>query len=170
MIASLKEKLAGANFFYLTDSSGLTVAEINKFRGLCYEKGIKLQVVKNTLLSKALEALIEEGNENLRQIVEQLKGPTSLMVSDNPKIPALLIKEFREDHEKPVLKAAYIDNSIYVGDDQLEALTKIKTKEEVIGDIILLLQSPAKNVISALKSSGATLSGLLKALEERAAS
>jgi len=103
-------------------------------------------------------------------LLPSLKGPTSLMISDNPKAPAEIIKEFRKDKEKPVLKAAYIDASVYIGDDQLESLSKIKTKEELVGEIVGLLQSPAKNVISGLKSAGATLAGLLQTLEERAAS
>lgn len=170
IIDDLREKISGANFFYLTDSSTLTVEEINKFRGLCYDKGVSMQVVKNTLLTKAMEPLIEEGNETLKEILPELKGPTSLMISTNPKAPAEIIKEFRKDKEKPILKAAYIDSSVYVGDDQLEGLSKIKSKEELVGEIIGLLQSPAKNVISGLKSAGSTLAGLMKTLEERAAS
>jgi len=170
IIEDLKEKISNANFFYLTDSSTLTVEEINKFRGLCYDKGVTLQVVKNTLLSKALEPLIEEGNEAYKDLLPELKGPTSLMISSSPKAPAEIIKEFRKGKEKPVLKAAYIDASIYVGDDQLDGLSKIKTKEELVGEIIGLLQSPAKNVISGLKSAGSTLAGLMQTLEERAAS
>ena len=169
IIEDLKEKISNANFFYLTDSSTLTVEEINKFRSLCFDKDVTMQVVKNTLLSKALEPLIEE-NEVYKDLLPSLKGPTSLMISNNPKAPAEIIKEFRKGNEKPVLKAAYIDASIYVGDDQLEGLSIIKTKEELVGEIIGLLQSPAKNVISGLKSAGSTLAGLMQTLEERAAS
>lgn len=170
VIEDLREKISGANFFYLTDSSTLTVEEINKFRGLCYDKDVSMQVVKNTLLTKALEPLIEDGNESLKDLLPVLKGPTSLMISNSPKAPAEIIKEFRGKKERPILKAAYIDSSVYVGDGELEGLSKIKTKEELVGEIVGLLQSPAKNVISSLKSSGSTLAGLMKALEERAAS
>lgn len=170
IIEDLREKISNTSFFYLTDSSTLTVEDINRFRGLCYDKGVTMQVVKNTLLSKALEPLIADGNEAYKDLLPALKGPTSLMISSNPKAPAEIIKEFRKDKEKPLLKAAYIDASVYVGDDQLEGLSKIKTKEELVGEIIGLLQSPAKNVISGLKSAGSTLAGLMKTLEERAAS
>jgi len=170
IIEDLRDKISNATFFYLTDSSTLTVEDINKFRGLCYDKGVSMQVVKNTLLTKAMKPLIEDGNETLKELLPALKGPTSLMISNNPKAPAEIIKEFRKGKEKPVLKAAYIDASVYIGDDQLESLSKIKTKEELVGEIIGLLQSPAKNVISGLKSAGATLAGLLQTLEERAAS
>lgn len=170
IIEDLKGKISDATFFYLTDSSTLTVEEINKFRGLCFDKGVTMQVVKNSLLVKALEPLIADGNETYKELLPELKGPTSLMISSSPKAPAEIIMEFRKDKEKPILKAAYIDASVYVGDDQLEGLSKIKTKEELIGEIIGLLESPAKNVISGLKSAGSTLAGLMKTLEERAAS
>ena len=170
IVEQLQEKISGATFFYLTDTSSISVEEINKFRGLCFDKGVTMQVVKNTLLTKALEPLIEAGNDSYKELLPALKGPTSLMISNSPKAPAEIIKEFRGEKERPILKAAYIDSSIFIGDDQLEGLSKIKSKEELIGEIIGLLQSPAKNVISSLKSAGSTLSGLLKALEERAAS
>lgn len=170
IIEDLREKISGANFFYLTDSSTLPVEEINKLRGLCFDKGVTMQVVKNSLLAKAMGPLIDDGNEALKELLPALKGPTSLMISNSPKAPAEIIKEFRKGKERPILKAAYIDSSIYVGDDQLEGLSKIKSKEELVGEIIGLLQSPAKNVISGLKSAGSTLAGLMKTLEERAAS
>ena len=170
IIEDLRGKISEANFFYLTDSSTLTVEDINKFRGLCFEKGVTMQVVKNTLLTKALDSLIADGNDTYKELLPELKGPTSLMISSNPKAPAEIIKEFRKDKEKPILKAAYSDASVFVGDDKLEGLSKIKTKEELVGEIIGLLQSPAKNVISGLKSAGSTLAGLMKTLEERAAS
>lgn len=170
IIEQLTEKISGATNFYLTDTSSITVEDINKFRGHCYDKGVSMQVVKNTLLTKALEPLIASGNELYKELLPSLKGPTSLLISDNPKAPAEIIKEFRGEKERPILKAAYIDSSVYIGDDQLEGLSKIKSKEELIGEIIGLLESPAKNVISSLKSAGSTLSGLMKALEERAAS
>lgn len=164
-IEALKEKFSSTEFFYLTDSSTLTVEEVNKFRGLCYEKGIEMRVIKNTLARKALESLPEDkGYEGL---YESLKGPTAVLFTEVANSPAKVLKEFRKTAEKPVLKAAYIDTAVYVGDDQIDPLTKLKSKEDLLGEVITLLQSPAKNLISALQSGGATISGLLKALEER---
>jgi len=166
-IEALKEKFASSEFFYLTDSSTLTVAQVNDFRRMCFEKGIEMKVVKNTLVKKALEDAPEE--KNYQELLEALKGPTAILFTDTANLPARVLKKYREDHEKPVLKAAYIDSSIYVGDDQIEPLSKLKSKEELIGEVIILLQSPVKNVLGSLQSGGNTLSGLLKALEERAA-
>lgn len=164
-IEALKEKFSSTEFFYLTDSSTLTVEEVNKFRGLCYEQGIEMRVIKNTLARKALESLPDEkGYEGL---YESLKGPTAVLFTEVANSPAKVLKEFRKKSEKPVLKAAYIDTAVYVGDDQIDALTKLKSKADLLGEVITLLQSPAKNVISALQSGGNTISGLLKALEER---
>ncbi len=164
-IEELKGKFAENSFFYLADSSSLTVEDINKLRGLCYEKGVEMRVVKNTLVQKALEAAPEE--KKYAGLYEALKGPTAIMFTDTAKYPAAIIKEFRGDKERPFVKAAYIDSSIYIGDDKITELSKLKSKEELVGEIISLLQSPAKNVISALKSGGSTISGLLKALEQR---
>ncbi|MEZ5042567.1 MAG: 50S ribosomal protein L10 [Saprospiraceae bacterium] len=164
-IEVLKEKFSSTEFFYLTDSSTLTVEQINQFRGLCYEKGIEMRVVKNTLARKALESLPEE--KGYGELYESLKGPTAILFTEAASSPAKVLKEFRKSSEKPILKAAYIDTAIYVGDDQIDLLTKLKSKEDLLGEVIALLQSPAKNVISALKSGGQTISGLLKALEER---
>ena len=164
-IEVLKEKFENHSFFYLTDSSTLTVEQVNKLRGLCFEKGVEMKVVKNTLAIKALEAAPED--KGYADLYDSLKGPTAILFTETANVPAKIIKEFRKDHERPVLKAAYIDTSVYVGDDQIEALSKLKSKEELIGEIITLLQSPAKNVISSLKSGGSTIMGLLKALEER---
>lgn len=134
-------------------------------RRSCFETGIQLRVIKNTLIRKALEQVSEN---DYSQLYDTLHGPTAIMFSENAKAPATLIKQFRETAERPLLKAAYIDSSIFVGDDQLEALTKLKSKEELLGDVIGLLQSPMQNVIGALKSGGQTIAGLVKALEERA--
>ncbi|MEM1320139.1 MAG: 50S ribosomal protein L10 [Bacteroidota bacterium] len=164
-IESLKEKFSNNTFFYLTDSSTLTVEQVNKLRGLCFEKGIEMQVVKNTLARKALEAAPEE--KGYAQLYDALKGPTAVMFTTVANAPARIIEEFRKSNERPLLKAAYIDTAVFIGDDQLKALAKLKSKEELIGDVIGLLQSPAKNVISSLKSGGSTIMGLLKALEER---
>jgi len=165
-IAELEEKFSNNTFFYLTDSSTLSVEQINKLRGMFFEQGIEMKVVKNTLAKKALEAAPAE--KGYADLYPSLKGPTALLFSTVANAPARVIEEFRgKDGERPILKAAYIDSSVYVGDDQLKALASLKSKEELLGEVIGLLQSPAKNVISALKSGGSTLSGLLKALEER---
>ena len=165
-IDALKDKFAEHEFFYVTDSSTLTVEQVNKLRGLCHEKQVELKVVKNTLAIKALEAADE--SKGYHALIEHLKGPTAIMFTKTSNAPAKIIKEFREDFEKPVLKAAYIDSDVFVGDDAVEALTKLKSKEELIGDVILLLQSPIKTVVASLESGGSTLAGLVKALEDRA--
>lgn len=166
-IEELKEKLKDSNFFYITDSSSLSVAKINKLRGICYEKGVEMKVVKNTLLRKAMESFGEE--RGYAGLYDALHGPTAIMFTDNASEPAKIIKDFRKDTAKPMIKAAYIDTAIYLGDHLIEDLVALKSKEQLIGEVIAILQSPAKNVISALKSGGATLAGLVKALEERAA-
>ncbi len=164
-IEELKEKFSNSSFFYLTDSSTLTVEQVSELRGMLYEKGIEMKVVKNTLAKKALEAAAEE--KGYAPLYDALKGPTAILFTETANSPARVIEEFRKTNEKPTIKAAYIDTDVYFGDDQLKALAALKSKEELIGEIIGLLQSPAKNVISALKSGGSTISGLLKALEQR---
>ena len=164
-IEELKVKFEENSFFYVTDSSTLTVEQVNKLRGLCFEKGVEMRVVKNSLVQKALESAPAE--KDYAGLYESLKGPTAIMFTDAAKKPATIIKEFRGEDERPIIKAAYIDSSVYIGDDKINELSKLKSKEELVGEIISLLQSPAKNVISALKSGGSTLSGLLKALEQR---
>lgn len=162
----LKEKFSNSDFFYVTDASTLTVEQVNKLRSMLFEKGIEMQVVKNTLARKALESLPEENNYG--ELFDSLKGPTAIMFTEVANAPARVIKEFRgKDAERPILKAAYIDTAVYQGDDQLAALSDLKSKEELLGDLLGLLQSPIQNVMGALKSGGNTLSGLLKALEER---
>lgn len=165
-IEQLKEKFDDASFFYIADSSALSVDQINKFRKLCFEKDVEMRVVKNTLVKKALESYPEE--RGYAELYDVLHGPTSLMFSSVANLPAKIIKEFRKDHEKPLLKAAYIDSSVYVGDETLSALADLKSKEDLIGEIVMLLQSPAKNLISALNSGGSTIAGLVKSLQERA--
>ena len=164
-IENLKEVFENSQFFYVTDASTLTVEQVNNFRGLCFEKGVQMKVVKNTLARKALESFPE--SRNYAELYEALKGPTAILFTETSNTPAKLLKDFRKKHEKPVLKAAYIDTDVYLGDDQIESLTKLKSKEDLIGDVILLLQSPVKNVLGSLQSGGNTLMGLLKALEER---
>jgi len=164
-IAELTDTFANNQFFYLTDSSAMTVEQINSLRRLCFEKGVTIKVIKNTLAQKALESL--PNNTNFEGLFESLKGPTTIMYAEQANMPAKVISEFRKTGEKPVLKAAYIDSDIYVGDDQLDELKSLKSKEELIGEVLVLLQSPIKTVIGSLNSGSATISGLLKALEER---
>ena len=165
VIEELKEKFENSQYFYIADSSTLTVGEVNKLRALCHEKGVEMKVVKNTLAKKALESF--DDDKNFGQLMEALKGPSTLLFSDTGNVPAKLIKEYRETSERPILKAAYIDSDVFLGDDQLEALSSLKSKEELIGDVIVLLQSPIKNLLGSLQSGQNTISGLLKALENR---
>lgn len=163
-IDELSGKLAESNIFYLADTSELNAEATAKLRLECFKKGIQLNVVKNKLLEKALQKV--EGRD-YGQIMDTLAGPTAIMFSEVGNAPAKLIEEFRKKNKKPILKAAYVEESIYIGDEQLKALTEIKSKDELLGEVIGLLQSPAKNVISALKSSGGTIAGLVKTLSER---
>ena len=151
--------------FYLADTAELTVEKVNALRRKCFASNVELLVVKNTLLKKALERIEDKDFSELYGV---LSGGTSIMFAEAGNAPAKLIKDFRKKEDKPILKAAYIEETVYVGDDNLDFLVAIKSREELIGDIIGLLQSPAKNVVSALKSSGSTIAGLLKTLEERA--
>jgi large subunit ribosomal protein L10 len=166
-IAALKEMFEANAFFYIADASTMTVEKVNMFRRACYDKGVTMKVAKNTLIRKALESLPAE--KNYSGIFDTLHGPTAVLFSEVGNVPARLLKDFRVENDKPLLKAAYIDGSSYIGDDQIETLVKLKSKEELVGEIIGLLQSPASNLISALKSGGGTIAGLLKTLEERAA-
>ena len=163
VIDSLAQQISESKHFYLADISTLDAENTSTLRRKCFEKDIKLVVVKNTLLRKALEQC--EGNYD--ELYGVLKDSTSVMFSETGNIPAKLIKEFRKSMDRPILKAAFVEESVYVGDNQLDALSSIKSKEELIGDLIALLQSPAKNVISALQSGGQTLAGIVKTLEER---
>lgn len=163
-IAELKEKFSNTQYFYLTDSSTLTVEKINKFRRLCFNSGIEYRVSKNTLIRKALEQV----GGNYEALYPLLNGPTGIMFTADGAAPAKVLKEFRKDNDKPTLKAAYIDSDVFVGDSQLAVLAALKSKQELLGDIIGLLQSPARNVVSALQGSSAQkIAGLVKALEER---
>ncbi|MBM3171233.1 MAG: 50S ribosomal protein L10 [Bacteroidetes bacterium] len=165
-IDSLLDVLTQNNIFYLADTSGMTVAQANGLRRLCFAKGISIQVVKNTLLTKAME----KSDKDFSEIYVALKGTTALMVSDTGNAPAKLIKEFSKKSDKLKLKGAYVESAVFLGADQLDNLVNIKSREELIGDIIGLLQSPAKNVIGALQgSAGQKIAGLVKALEDRAA-
>lgn len=164
-IDDLTVELQEAGIFYLADTSDLTVETINALRRKCFQSNIRLKVVKNTLLEKAMDRVADKDYGNLKGV---LSGPTSIMFAEVGNLPAKVIKDFRKKNAKPILKGAYIEESIYVGDDQLDALESIKSKDELIGEIIGLLQSPAKNVVSGLKGQGGKIAGILKTLSERA--
>lgn len=164
MIGELKNDISSAAVFYLTDTSAMNAEATSQLRRACFKNDVKLKVVKNTLFAKALE----QCDGDYDPILETLVGNTSVMFSEVGNAPAKLIQAFRKKNEKPVLKAAYIEEECYIGDDQLGNLADIKSKEELLGDIIMLLQSPAKNLISALQGSGGgKIAGLLKAIEEK---
>jgi large subunit ribosomal protein L10 len=167
-VEALKEKFSNTEFFYVTDASTLSVDKTNELRRKLFDKGIEMQVVKNTLAIKALEALPEE--KNYSPLFDALKGPSAILFTSVANAPAKVIKDYRGPKgERPVLKAAYIDSAIYAGDNQLDALSSLKSKEELLGDLLGLLQAPIQNVMGALNSGGNTISGLLKALEEKEA-
>lgn len=165
IIDSLTEKLKINNNFYLTDISDLNVESINKLRRMCFKRNIKLQMVKNTLLKKAME----QTNKDYNSLFEILNGSTSIMFCEAANTPAKLIKEFKKTykHNKPKLKGAFIEECCYIGDNQLDILINLKSKNELIGDIIGLLQSPAKNIISALQSGGNKIACIIKTLSEK---
>jgi len=166
IIGELKEKFSQYNNFYVTNTESLTVQQVSQLRRACFNKNVEMRVAKNTLIRKALESL---NNESYNGVFDSLNNVTALMFSENPKEPALIISSFRTDSkgEKPELKAAFINGDIYSGDKNLKTLTQIKTKNELIGEVIGLLQSPAKNVIGALTSGGKNLAGILKTLSEK---
>jgi large subunit ribosomal protein L10 len=163
VIKELTDKLAETSSIYFTDISGLDAQKTNKLRRACFKANIKLLVVKNTLMAKAMSS----SDKDFGDLDQTLVGNTSVMFSETGNAPAKVIKDFRKKNDKPILKGAFVDEAIYLGDDYLETLVNIKSKEEVIGDIIGLLQSPAKNVISALKSGGGKLAGILQTLSEK---
>ncbi len=163
VVLALKEQINSFSNVYITDTSNLTVAAVNDIRRKCFDSDIKMQVAKNTLIKKALEAASGE----FAELYDVLKGSSTLLFSNSANAPAKLIKALRASGDKPLLKAAYIDSAIFIGDNQLNALVNLKSKEELIGEIIGLLQSPAKNVISGLQSGKSKLAGIVKALEQR---
>lgn len=159
----LAEKLSISNNFYLTDISNLNVETSNKLRRICFKRNIQLKMVKNTLLKKAME----KSGKDFSPLFETLKGSTSIMFSEIANDPAKMIREFRRTAPKPILKAAYVEETVYVGDDQLDALINIKSKNEMIGVVIGMLQSPLHNVMSALQSGSNKLAGIVKTLSEK---
>lgn len=162
-IEALTQELNEASTLYITDVSELNAADTSKLRRACFKKEVQLSVVKNKLLKIAME----RSDKELDELVDTLAGPTAVMFSETGNIPAKVIKDFRKDSEKPLLKGAYVEEMIYLGDDQLEYLTNIKSKEELLADVMALLQSPAKNVVSALQSGGNILTGVLETLSEK---
>ncbi len=167
-IEQLKERFENNEFFYIADASTLSAERTTQLRGMLFAKGISMQVVKNTLARKALEQLPEENNYSA--VFDALKGPTALLFTDVANAPAKVLKEFRgKDGERPILKAAYIASAVYKGDDQLDNLAKLKSREEMLADLVSLLQSPMQNLLGALNSGGNQVAGLLKTLEERGA-
>ncbi|WP_242085391.1 50S ribosomal protein L10 [Aestuariivivens sediminis] len=163
VIEDLTAQLASSANIYLADISGLNAGATSDLRRACFKANVKLAVVKNTLLAKAMEA----SDKQFGELPTVLKGNTSVMYSETGNAPAKVIKNFRKKSEKPLLKGAFIEEAIYIGDNQLDTLVDIKSREELIGDIVMLLQSPAKNVISALQSGGGKLAGIIKTLSEK---
>ncbi|MDA3891539.1 MAG: 50S ribosomal protein L10 [Salinivirgaceae bacterium] len=163
IINNLAQKLKEASHFYLTDISELNAEDSSNLRRKCFEKEIELIVVKNTLLKKAME----QSEADYSEMFDVLKDATSIMFTETGNIPGKLIKELRKKSDKPIVKAAYVEENVYLGDDQLDALANIKSKNELIADVISLLQSPAKNVVSALQSGGQIVTGVLKTLSEK---
>lgn len=165
LLDALTEQLKASETVYLTDISDLDAEKTSKLRRLCFRRDVKLMVVKNTLLRLAME----RSEKDFTGLYDVLKGHTSLMFSENSNTPARLIQEFRRESNRPVLKGAYVQEMVFVGDDKLEALVSLKSKNEMLGDIISTLQSPMRNVLGALQSGGHILSGVLKTLSEKAA-
>lgn len=164
MIEALALELKENPNFYLTDISGLNAEKTARLRRLCFNRDVKLLVVKNTLLRKAME----KSEVDMSELFPTLKGSTSIMFSEVGNVPAKLIKEFRKTSDRPILKAAFIEEAPYIGEEQLDYLVAIKSKNDLIADIIALLQSPAKNVVGALQSGGQKLVGILETLSEKA--
>lgn len=164
-IEDLTAELKENGVFYLADASELTVEKVNELRARCFKSGISLKVVRNTLLAKAIDKVEEKELGELKGV---LSGPTAIMFAEVGNAPAKVIKNFRKKSDKPILKGAYVEETVYIGDENLDALVDIKSKDELIADIIALLQSPAKNVVSGLKGQGGKIAGILKTLSERA--
>jgi len=163
IIEDLTQQLNDFSHVYLADISNLNSEDTTALRQKCFDREVKLMVVKNTLLKKAME----KADVTFDEVYDQLNGPMSVMLCNTANVPAKLIKEFRKDRDKPFLWAAYVEESFYIGDEQVENLAKLKSKEEIIGDVISMLQAPAQNVISGLKSGGGKLAGILETLAER---
>ncbi|MEA3503953.1 MAG: 50S ribosomal protein L10 [Bacteroidota bacterium] len=164
VIEGLTKQLNENEYLYLVDASGLNAVATSGLRRECFKKNIQLIVVKNMLLKKAMD----KSNKDLEELAGTLQGSTAIMFTETGNLPAKVIKEFRKNFDKPLIKGAYIEETTYIGDDKLEMLTNIKSKNELIADVVAALQSPAKNVVSALQSGGGILTGVLKTLAEKA--
>lgn len=164
LVAELKTRFEENPFFYLADSGAMTVAEVTNFRRECFKNGITMVVAKNSLIKKALEQVDADAYSG---IYDALKGFSAILFSEQAATPGKMLKDFRKKSERPLLKGAYIEGSVYLGDNQLDALAQLKSKEELIGEVINLLQSPAKNVLGALQSGGQNLAGILKTLSDK---
>jgi large subunit ribosomal protein L10 len=163
ILEALTEKINNNSHFYLTDISDLNAAKTSELRRLCFKQKVEIIVVKNKLLEKA----IDQSNKELKELKEVLKGHTSIMFCDEATVPAKLIKEFRKKNKKPILKAAYVQDGIFIGNDQLDVLMQIKSREELIADIVGLLMSPVRNVMGSLQSGANILTGVLETLSKR---
>lgn len=163
IIADLTTILTDNNVIYLADISDLNASATSDLRRACFKADVKMSVVKNTLLAKAME----RADKDFGDLPSVLKGNTSLMIAENSKAPALVIKNFRKTSDRPILKGAFVEESVFIGDNQLDALVNIKSKEELLGDVIAMLQAPVQNVVSALQSGGSTIAGVLKTLSEK---
>jgi large subunit ribosomal protein L10 len=167
VLEDLKQKFAESSFFYVADTTTMTVDKVNKLRRSFFENNIQMVVVKNKIALKALEAA--DPGKNFSAIYPAFKGTSAVLFTQTANLPARLIETFRKENEYPLVKAAYIDTAVYFGDENLSTLSKLKSKEELVGEVLGLLQSPARNVISALQSGGQTIAGLVKTLQERSA-
>ena len=166
LIDELKEKFASYNYFYFMDAGGMTVAQVNKFRRMCFEKGLEYKVIKNSLIKKALENLDTDYTNFNQQVLKGFSGV--IFSADSPNAPAKLIKDFyKAGNVLPALKGASIDSSLFVGKEQLDTLNKLKSKMEMLGELMGLLQSPGSRLVSALQSGGGKLAGVLKTLSEK---
>jgi large subunit ribosomal protein L10 len=163
ILTELTGQFNESSFLYLADTSSISAPDTNALRRELFNNGVKMRVAKNSLISKAME----NSEKDFSELMPALKQTTALLFSENAKAPALAIMNFRKKGKRPILKGAYIDSAVYLGDDHLESLSTLKSKEELLGGIISLLQSPARNVISALQSSGSKLAGIVKTLQEK---
>jgi len=163
IINNLQEQINSYSHFYLTDISGLNAEDTSDLRRLCFKQDVKLVVAKNTLLRKALEV----SEKSAEELYDALKGNTTVMFTETGNAPAKLIKDFRKKHDRPILKAAFVEEAVYLGENQLETLVTVKSKDELIGDVVALLQSPMKTLLSQLQSGGDTIHGVLEALKEK---
>ena len=163
IINNLQEQINTYSHFYLTDISGLNAEDTSDLRRLCFKQDVKLVVAKNTMFRKALES----SEKNAEELYDALKGNTTVMFTETGNAPAKLIKDFRKKHNRPILKAAFVEEAVYMGENQLETLVTVKSKDELLADVVALLQSPMKTLLSQLQSGGDTIHGVLETLKEK---